>query len=214
MGHHMLPRTTQQSHSAASRREPQIEPWLAMRPPSCLSAPDEDRFKPVIRKCVVMRTTRSKRVELSAGAGCQEKQNLPAKGKVFFLDIPFYRTRHSRRAPLKPNPGLSGAPAKCNLFRTRKSFLSFGGLRRWGFFVLFNRACRSCHRASHSVIPGWPIQACIWLEWGSDGRVELVLFPVVRASWGSFCRPYGTGSLVWGSPRACALGCILSPLCG
>ena len=28
-----------------------------------------------------------------AGAGCQEKQNLPAKGKVFLLDIPFYRTR-------------------------------------------------------------------------------------------------------------------------
>src|SRR5438128_12117818 len=31
--------------------------------------------------------------EWPAGAGCQEKQNLPAKGKVFLLDIPFYRTR-------------------------------------------------------------------------------------------------------------------------
>jgi hypothetical protein len=28
-GHHMLPRITQQSHSAAPRRESQIEPWLA-----------------------------------------------------------------------------------------------------------------------------------------------------------------------------------------
>lgn len=31
--------------------------------------------------------------QLPAGAGCQEKQNLPAKGEVFLLDIPFYRTR-------------------------------------------------------------------------------------------------------------------------
>jgi hypothetical protein len=29
----------------------------------------------------------------SAGARCQEKTNLPAKGKVFLLDIPFHRTR-------------------------------------------------------------------------------------------------------------------------
>jgi hypothetical protein len=34
--------------------------------------------------------------ELPAGAGCQEKQNLPAKGKVFLFDIPFYRTRPGR----------------------------------------------------------------------------------------------------------------------
>jgi hypothetical protein len=30
---------------------------------------------------------------MPAGAGCQEKQNLPVKGNVFLLDIPFYRTR-------------------------------------------------------------------------------------------------------------------------
>ena len=35
-------------------------------------------------------------VELPAGAGCQAKQNLPAKGKVFLLDIPFYRTRRAK----------------------------------------------------------------------------------------------------------------------
>src|SRR5258708_28776729 len=66
-----------------------------MLPPSCLSAlrarPNERQIHP---KCVAMRTTRIEALsELPAGAGCQEKQNLPAKGKVFLLDIPFYRTR-------------------------------------------------------------------------------------------------------------------------
>ena len=53
MGHHMLPRTTQQSHSATPRREPQIEPWLANAPPSCLSAlrarPNERQVDPEMR---------------------------------------------------------------------------------------------------------------------------------------------------------------------
>jgi hypothetical protein len=31
--------------------------------------------------------------ELRVGAGCREKQNLPAKDTVFLLDIPFCRTR-------------------------------------------------------------------------------------------------------------------------
>src|SRR5258708_37238894 len=68
-----------------------------MLPPSCLSAlrarPNERQIHP---KCVAMRTTRIEALsELPAGAGCQEKQNLPAKGKVFLLDIPFYRTRQA-----------------------------------------------------------------------------------------------------------------------
>src|SRR5438094_6761415 len=47
-----------------------------------------------IRKCVVTRTQRDGKVsKRRAGAGCQEKQKLPAKGEVFLLDIPFYRTR-------------------------------------------------------------------------------------------------------------------------
>ena len=33
---------------------------------------------------------------MPTGAGCQEEQNLPVKGKVFLLDIPFYRTRHRK----------------------------------------------------------------------------------------------------------------------
>jgi hypothetical protein len=35
----------------------------------------------------------------SAGAGCK-KTNLPAKGEVFLLDIPFYRTRPPHQAHL------------------------------------------------------------------------------------------------------------------
>ena len=38
------------------------------------------------------------RPKLSAGAGCQEKQNLPVNGKVFLLDC-FYRTRPSLTLP-------------------------------------------------------------------------------------------------------------------
>src|SRR5437879_11010642 len=98
MGHRMLPRTTQQSHSAAPWREPQIEPWLAMLPPRCLSAlrarPNERQVdlemrgdaNNAIRSCLGV-----------AGRGWMpRKQNLPAKGKVFLLDIPFYRTRRWR----------------------------------------------------------------------------------------------------------------------
>jgi len=32
-------------------------------------------------------------LHLPAGAGCKKNQKLPAKGEVFLLDIPFYRTR-------------------------------------------------------------------------------------------------------------------------
>src|SRR5580658_1292096 len=47
-----------------------------------------------------MRSTRSKlHRNYLAGAGCQKKQNLPAKGKVFLLDIPFYRTRQRMGPP-------------------------------------------------------------------------------------------------------------------
>src|SRR5271157_1866650 len=38
-GNHMLPRITQQSHSAAPRRESQIEPWLALRHRQACAAP-------------------------------------------------------------------------------------------------------------------------------------------------------------------------------
>jgi len=54
--------------------------------------------------------------EWPAGAGCQEKQNLPAKGKVFLLDIPFYRTRHHN---LIVQPGRR---ASINFRLTRFSF--------------------------------------------------------------------------------------------
>src|SRR5216684_1279620 len=49
--------------------------------------------------------------EWPAGAGCQEKQNLPAKGKVFLLDIPFYRT-HLEPPPMR-GTGRLGAKFLC-----------------------------------------------------------------------------------------------------
>src|SRR5438309_1726075 len=117
----MLPRTTQQSHSAAPRREPQIEPWLAMLPPSCLSAPEEDRTNP--RCDPEMRGDANNAIEatseLPAGAGCQEKQNLPAKGKVFLLDIPFYRTRRRSKS--------QGGEGRGNPTRRRSKSQGVGG---------------------------------------------------------------------------------------
>ena len=65
---------------------------MAIMPPNCLSAhrarPNE---RDVIPECVVTRTTRQQTVsELPAGAGCQEKENLPAEEvKCFLLTSPF-----------------------------------------------------------------------------------------------------------------------------
>src|SRR2546430_16602003 len=70
-----------------------------MLPPSCLSAlksrPNERQVDPEMRDDA--NNTIQAASELPAGAGCQEKPNLPAKGKVFLLDIPFYRTRPAQR---------------------------------------------------------------------------------------------------------------------
>src|SRR2546430_14721006 len=70
-----------------------------MLPPSCLSAlksrPNERQVDPEMRDDA--NNTIQAASELPAGAGCQEKPNLPAKGKVFLLEIPFYRTRPAQR---------------------------------------------------------------------------------------------------------------------
>jgi hypothetical protein len=43
--------------------------------------------------------------ELPAGAGCQEKQNLPAKGEVFLLDIPFIEPSMEIQESVVSQPG-------------------------------------------------------------------------------------------------------------
>ena len=89
----MLPRTTQQSHSAAPRREPQIEPWLAKANELLVGAQRTNATNANPEMRADANNTIEAASQLLAGAGCQVKQNLPAKGEVFLLDIPFYRTR-------------------------------------------------------------------------------------------------------------------------
>ena len=92
-GHRMLPRTTQQSHSAAPRRESPIEPWLALRPPLGLCSFSTER-----RRSVDVKTTSEPRIYATRqpqGLDVRELPLFPAKGEVFSLDIPFYRTRRS-----------------------------------------------------------------------------------------------------------------------
>ena len=99
MGHRMLPRTTQQSHSAAPRREPQIEPWLAMLPPSCLSAPRPrpNQRQVRTRKCVMTRTSRSKPCR-SGQQGLDAKKNKTSlrRVKCFYLTSPFIEPASSQ----------------------------------------------------------------------------------------------------------------------
>jgi hypothetical protein len=63
---------------------------------------------------VVMQTMRSKLRRDCGRAGCQEKPNLPAKGKVFLLDVPFYRTPR-RMEPSSPHVAFF---AMCGRFIT------------------------------------------------------------------------------------------------
>ena len=57
-----------------------------------------ERTPGVTRKCVVTHHAIAAPSELPAGAGCQEKPNLPAKGNVFLLDIPSPETRHEGKS--------------------------------------------------------------------------------------------------------------------
>jgi hypothetical protein len=70
------------------RRESQIEPWLASTPPRCFrgatTGGEREPMSPM-RHAIGLREERT-------GAG-RHRNPLPAKGKVFALDIPFHRTR-------------------------------------------------------------------------------------------------------------------------
>src|SRR5271167_2151276 len=60
-GHHMLPRITQQSHSAAPRRESQIEPWLALRHrQACVASAPNDRCSVDVKTITELRTSATK----------------------------------------------------------------------------------------------------------------------------------------------------------
>src|SRR5258708_9764771 len=86
----MLPRITQSSYSAALGRESQIEPWLAVgQHAACrreeLPRNDANQMLPQPDPRSGAEPCRRR------GAGCQKKPSSKKDGKVFFLDIPFYR---------------------------------------------------------------------------------------------------------------------------
>ena len=112
-GHHMLPRTTQQSHSAAPRRESPIEPWLAHRHRSaCVASAPERR-----RRMEVKTTSEPRDLRHSAtprGWMSRKLPFLPSKGKCFLLTSPFIEPRSFspvlRKPSTKRDEAGAGAP--------------------------------------------------------------------------------------------------------
>ena len=84
----MLPRITQQSHSAAPRRESQIEPWLANSPPPGLCS-----FSTEKRRSADVKTTRELRISAPQacpqGLDVRELFPFQRREKCFLLTSPF-----------------------------------------------------------------------------------------------------------------------------
>ena len=93
----MLPRITQQSHSAAPRRESQIEPWLAMcHRQACVASGTE-------RRCSVdVKTTRELRISATKhdarGWMSENYPFLQRREKCFLLTSPFIEPGANRCA--------------------------------------------------------------------------------------------------------------------
>src|SRR5579863_2954472 len=90
----MLPRTTQQSYSAALGRESQIEPWLALGQPTACRRKSSHEPAPQCSRKPIHAPPRNP----AAAEGLDVRKNSSKYGgKVFSLDIPFYRTRRGSR---------------------------------------------------------------------------------------------------------------------
>src|SRR5664280_2809700 len=89
----MLPRITQQSHSAAPRRESQIEPWLAHRHRQACAASATER-----RRSVGMKTERQLRISATRhdpkGLDVKELSSSQRREKCFLLTSPFIEPAH------------------------------------------------------------------------------------------------------------------------
>src|SRR5271157_5556265 len=87
-GHHMLPRITQQSHSAAPRRESQIEPMVGTSPPPGLCS-----FSTQRRCSVDVKTITELRISATKldhrGWMSENYPSLRPRGKCFLLTSPF-----------------------------------------------------------------------------------------------------------------------------
>ncbi len=90
----MLPRTTQQSYSAALGRESQIEPWLAIGQPTACRREEFARNDATVDEPATRSTLRHQVDQDAAEKGLDVRKKPSWEyGEVFFLDIPFYRTR-------------------------------------------------------------------------------------------------------------------------
>src|SRR5271165_5073840 len=83
----MLPRTTQQSHSAALGRESQIEPWLAIA--NTLLAGAKARSERRNQDAAATDSRSSTKSCRRRGAGSQKKTPLSKEEECFFLTSPF-----------------------------------------------------------------------------------------------------------------------------
>src|ERR1019366_2383622 len=88
MGHRMPPRTTPQSHSAALRRESQIEPWLAHRHRQACAASATER-----RRSAGMKTTTALPISAARhdqrGWMSENYSRLQRREDCFLLTSPF-----------------------------------------------------------------------------------------------------------------------------
>jgi hypothetical protein len=87
-GHRMLPRITQESHSAALRRESQIEPWLANgHRKACAASASEGCRNAEMKTVRQMRLVATKHDE--KGLDARELPRLQRWEKCFLLTSPF-----------------------------------------------------------------------------------------------------------------------------
>ena len=99
----MPPRTTQQSH-----RPPVSDRiMVGILPPCCLEAlrlgqDDADSMNQISRDPARPTTLRNSTRSCSQGLDVRNSSPSNAEGEVFFLDIPFYRTRRDSHFPTAP----------------------------------------------------------------------------------------------------------------
>src|SRR5712671_6583164 len=82
----MLPRTTQQSYSAALGRESQIEPWLATANPLLAGAKARTAPRP---QCSATGPVQQRNLAAAEGLDVRKNPPLSKEEKSFFLTSPF-----------------------------------------------------------------------------------------------------------------------------
>src|SRR5271165_3152031 len=117
----MLPRTTQQSHSAALGRESQIEPWLAIA--NTLLAGAKARSERRNQDAAATDSRSSTKSCRRRGAGSQKKTPLSKEEECFFLTSPFIEpggelTRKAGPAPARQSKIKGWLSPRASLLKT------------------------------------------------------------------------------------------------